>query len=170
MNCSHFKKPGNRDQNCLVRNRSIGKLPLLALKHAWCSLHRTNQHDNISHFVQRWGTKHGTSRHYTAKAPLTPYQQRYWWMPTALPHHRQRLQLTSYIFSSQLHWVLPSSTSSAFVSSPASSCFASTTTADASSSPPKRIGYSFIAGSSNDINTHHLPTGNKQALHRQSAS
>ena len=47
------------------------------------------------------------------------------------------------------------STSSGIFSSPASSCFTFTTifTAGASSSPPEGIGYSFIATSSNDINT-----------------
>ena len=62
--CSFCKKPGFRGQNCFARNQSIGKLPFLAHKHAWCSLHRTNQHDNSAYIVQRRGSKDGTSRHH----------------------------------------------------------------------------------------------------------
>ena len=106
----------------------------------------------------------------TVNATSTPHQQRCWRTPTALLHHRHRLQLTSYIFSSQLHRVLPSSTSSTIFSSPASWCSTSTTTAGASSSPPEGIGYSFIATSSNDINTKaiHFPLAtNKHSVDNQ---
>ena len=63
--CSHCTKPGYRDQICFARtrNKSMGKLVFLARKHAWCSLHRTNQH-NSAYIVQRRGDKHGTSRHH----------------------------------------------------------------------------------------------------------
>ena len=116
----------------------------------------------------------------TANVTSTPHQQR-WWTPTALLHHRHRLQLTSATFSSPFHRVLQSSsipahifyffiadlsrstasssTTSAIVLSPASSCSTSTTIAGASSSPPEGISYSFITTWSNDINTEpiHFP-------------
>ena len=62
--CSHCKRSGYRGQNYFVSNKSIGKLHFLAHKHAWCSLHRTNQHDNSAYIVQRRESQHGTSRHH----------------------------------------------------------------------------------------------------------
>ena len=62
--CSRCKKPGYLSQICFARNKSMGKLPFLAHKHAWRSLHRTSQHDNSAYINQRRGSKHGTSRHH----------------------------------------------------------------------------------------------------------
>ena len=39
-------------------------ITFLAHRDAWCSLHRTNQHDNSAYIVQQRGSKHGTSRHH----------------------------------------------------------------------------------------------------------
>ena len=128
-------------------------MPFLAHKHAWCS-----RHQRINTTVRTLFNAGGAntalavttaSVNKTANATSTPHQQRCWWTPTALLHHRHRLQLTSYIFSPQPHRVLrssptpayifycfisasshstatSSSTSSAIVSSPASSCSTST--------------------------------------------
>ena len=47
----------------IVRNGMITNY-LSLHTHAWCSLHRTNQHDNSAYIVQRRRSKNGTSRHH----------------------------------------------------------------------------------------------------------
>ena len=61
--CSHCKRPSYRGRNFIVRNGRITNY-LSLHTHAWCSLHRTNQHDNSAYIVQRRRSKNGTSRHH----------------------------------------------------------------------------------------------------------
>ena len=178
--CSYCEKPDYRGQIFFARNKSIRKLPFLAHKHAWCSLHRTNQHDNSPYIVQRRGSKHGTSRHHrfgqqNGQRNFDPTSTTLVdaCSPAASSSSSSLAHIISFFIaassrstiiidsSTHLSFHLSSiafygywSTSSAIFSSPASSCSASTTTITAgASSPPDGIGYSFIATSSNDINT-----------------
>ena len=188
VTCSRCKKPGCRDQNCFARNKSIEKLPFLEHEHRDCSLHRTNQQDNRAYIVQRRWSKHCTSHHHrcgqangrrdfdpTSTTLVDAYNLQLISAFSSQPHRVLRSSTPAHIFyccisASSRSTATSSSTSSVIFSSSASSRSTSSATARASSSPPEGIGYSFIATSSNDINTKaiHFPLAtNKHSVDNQ---